>query len=257
MFIANDPYSGGGSHLPDIAVVAPVHMESGELLEFVANVAHHSDVGNASPTGRAIHLASIVQEGLRLPPIRLVNEGTLDQQIVSIVAMNSRTPQERIGDLRAQIAANLVGARRLRELVAEYGFDGLTWAMTEVLTYGDRRVRAVIAALPDGEFEAIDYVDGDGLLDEPLLVRVVARKRSDEITFDFAGSAAQVPNAINAPLQATKAAVWTVVKSMLDPTMPPNAGTTRALHITAPEGTVVNCAPLAATAERVAAVSRR
>jgi N-methylhydantoinase B len=254
MFVANDPYSGGGSHLPDISVVAPVHTASGDLVGYVANVAHHSDVGNASPTGRAIHLASIVQEGLRLPPVRLVHEGAVDQHVLAIVAMNSRTPNERTGDLRAQIAANLVGARRLLELVAEYGPGAMGMAMADVLAYSDRRVRTVIAALPDGDFEAVDWVDGDGLLAEPLMVRVVARKRDDEITFDFAGSAAQVPNAINCPLQATKAAVWTVVKSMLDPTMPPNAGTTRALHITAPAASIVNCAPPAATAERMTVV---
>lgn len=253
MFIANDPYGGGGSHLNDLTVVAPVFGTSGNLVSFVTNLAHHSDIGGAAVGGRAVHLATIFEEGLRIPPTRIMRGGVPQQDVIQLVALNSRLPQDRIGDLRAQLASNSVGLRGLSEIYERFGEDTVRAAMDGILDYSERRLRSALRTLPDGMYSAVDYVDDDGVGDEPMRIQVAVTKSGDSLKFDFSGTSQQANSAINSPLQATRATVLCVVKSLLDPDLPPNAGIRRPISISAPLGSLVNCTAPAAVGERMVA----
>ena len=160
MFIANDPYHAGGNHLPDIVIAAPAF--SGEkLIGWIANIAHHSDIGGKVPGSTSGDADSLFQEGIRIPVIRIRREGVLDQSVMDLLLDNTRVPQEREGDLTAQISANLIGVERLQEAYARYG-DTLIDCMKELVDYSERRVRAVVSGLPDGVYSYTDYVDGCG-----------------------------------------------------------------------------------------------
>ena len=191
VFIHNDPYQGG-SHLPDVNVVAPAFHE-GRLLGFGCVRAHWPDIGSATP-GSYGAVTEIYGEGLRLPPIRLYRDGKPDPAIEAIIFANVRTPTERLGDLRAQVAANWRAAQRLSELAAKYGTDTLLHIMQEVLDYSETMMRAALRALPDGEAEFTDIFDGDGVIadgetdDETFTVKLRITKRGDTITADFTGS---------------------------------------------------------------------
>jgi len=252
MFIANDPYipGGGGSHLPDYTVVAPVFGASEKVIAFVANLGHHSDIGGAATGSHAVHMPTIFHEGLRLPPVRIVRAGEVQQDIVQMIALNSRLPRERVGDLRAQFAANWTGIRGVREACARFGEETVAACMNEMLNYSERRLRAALRRLPDGEFEGVDYFDDDGVHEEPLRVQVRAVKQDESLLLDFAGTCPQVGTAVNAPMVATRATVFCVVKTLLDPALPPNAGLHRVITISAPPGTLVNPLPPAAVGER-------
>ncbi len=252
MFIANDPYipGGGGSHLPDYTVVAPVFGASDEIVAFVANLGHHSDIGGAATGSHAVHMPTIFHEGLRLPPVRIVRAGQVQDDIVNLIALNSRLPSERVGDLRAQFAANWTGIRGVREVCERFGEEVVGACMEEMLDYSERRLRAALGGLPDGEFEALDYFDDDGVHEEPLPIHVRAVKRGETLLLDFSGTCPQVGTAVNAPMVATRATVFCVVKTLLDPGLPPNAGLHRVITVSAPPGTLVNPLPPAAVGER-------
>src|SRR5262252_6159005 len=203
VFIHNDPYHGG-SHLPDVNVVAPAFFGD-RLLGFGCVRAHWPDIGSATP-GSYGAVTEIYGEGLRLPPVRLYRNGRPDPDIERIIFANVRTPTERRGDLRAQVAANRRGAARLEALARKYGADELLRIMGEVLDYSETMMRAALRRLPDGEASFADVFDGDGVLmpgaetDEPFTVRLTLRKRGDEIVADFAGSDGEVAGPMNAPL---------------------------------------------------------
>src|SRR5271165_4059174 len=248
VFIHNDPYHGG-SHLPDVNVVAPAFFGD-RLLGFGCVRAHWPDIGSATP-GSYGAVTQIYGEGLRIPPVRLYRNGRPDPDIERIIFANVRTPAERQGDLRAQVAANRRGALRLEALARKYGADELVEIMNEVLDYSETIMRAALRQLPDGEASFEDVFDGDGVLapgaeaDEPFTVRLTLRKRGDTIIADFTGSDGQVPGPMNAPLTVTASGVYCALKMIADPQslIPPNSGCWRPVKVTAPPGSVVNARP--------------
>lgn len=245
VFIHNDPYNGG-SHLPDVNVVAPAFHDS-DLLGFSCVRAHWPDVGSATP-GSYGAVTEIYGEGLRLPPVRLYREGRIDAGVEAIIFANVRTPEERRGDLAAQVAANRRAALRLAALAEKYGARTLRTTMQEVQDYSERMMRAALVALPDGEASFTDVFDGDGVLapgdseDEPFRVALRLRKCGDTITADFSGSDPAVRGPMNAPLTVTASGVFCALKMIADPMsrIPPNSGCWRPVNVTAPPGSVVN-----------------
>jgi N-methylhydantoinase B len=249
MFVANDPYTSAGSHLNDIAIIAPVFAD-GLLIGFVANTAHHADVGGRVPGSESGDSTSIFQDGLRLPVARLVTRGRIEDGLYRTILMNSRTPRERTGDLRAQIAANRAGSERLREICRQHGADTLARGMNEILDATERRLRDGIARMPDGCYEAEGFCDDDGREARPVRIRVAVRIAGNQVTLDFTGSEAQVPGAKNVPPVSLLATVYYVLKAVIDPDIPPNGGYYRAIEVVAPPGTVLNPLPPAAVAAR-------
>ncbi len=249
IFIHNDPYFGG-SHLPDVNVVAPIYLDERMLLGFTCVRAHWPDIGSASP-GSYGAVSEIYGEGLRLPAVRLYTAGALNTDVDSIIFVNVRTPEERRGDLRAQIAANYRGAVRVREISRRYGVEMVMAAMQEVQDYSERMMRAQLERLEDGEFHFEDFCDGDGIIgvgqteDEIINVKLKVTKSGDRMTIDFAGSDPQVEGPMNAPLAVTASGVYTAVKMIVDPNdlIPPNSGAWRPIDVTAPLGSVVNVLP--------------
>jgi N-methylhydantoinase B len=245
VFIHNDPYNGG-SHLPDVNVVAPA-FHDGRLLGYGCVRAHWPDIGSATP-GSYGAVTEIYGEGLRLPPIRLYRDGRPDPSVEAIIFANVRTPAERLGDLRAQVAANYRAAQRLSELAAKYGTDTLLSIMQEVLDYSETMMRAALRALPDGEAEFTDILDGDGVItpgeteDATFKVHIKVSKRGDSITADFTGSDPAVAGPMNAPLTVTASGVFCALKMIADPKslIPPNSGCWRPVTVIAPPGSVVN-----------------
>ena len=245
VFIHNDPYFGG-SHLPDVNVVTPAFHE-GRLLGWACVRAHWPDIGSGTP-GSYGASTEIYGEGLRLPPVKLYAAGVLNRDVDQIIFTNVRTPEERRGDLRAQIAANVRGTTRLGELAAKHGADRLLWIMREVMDYSERMMRAALAGLPDGTTRFEDFCDGDGVLDEgekedtPFWIRMQVTKAGDRLVVDFAGTDAQVPGPMNAPLAVTASGIYTAIKMIADPRdlVPPNSGCWRPVEIRAALGTVVN-----------------
>jgi N-methylhydantoinase B len=245
VFIHNDPYHGG-SHLPDVNVVAPAFFGN-RLLGFGCVRAHWPDIGSATP-GSYGAVTEIYGEGLRIPPVRLYRNGRPDPDIERIIFANVRTPAERQGDLRAQVAANRRGTLRLEALARKYGVDQLLQIMNEVLDYSEAMMRAALRLLPDGEASFADVFDGDGVLapgadaDEPFTVKLTLRKCGETIIADFTGSDGQVPGPMNAPLTVTASGVYCALKMIADPKslIPPNSGCWRPVTVTAPPGSVVN-----------------
>ena len=256
-FIHNDPYFGG-SHLPDVNVVTPAFVGDGDgdgdgdgktLLGFCCVRAHWPDVGSASP-GSYGAVTEVYGEGLRLPPVRIQRAGLVNRDVEDIIFTNVRTPDERRGDLRAQIAANRRGCNRLVALAGRYGTENLARIMQEVMDYSETMMRGLLRELPDGEGSFEDFCDGDGIVapganrDETFSIRLKVVKRGDRLTVDFAGSAPQVPGPMNAPLSVTASGVYAALKTAVDSrgVVPPNSGAWRAVEVLAPEGTVVNAA---------------
>ena len=244
MFVANDPYNGGGTHLPDINVIAPVFVGK-SIVAYVANIAHHADVGGMVPGSEAAVCQSIYQEGIRIPPVRIMIEGKLNRDVFDLILLNSRTPDERVGDLQAQFASNTVGMRSVLGLFERYGVADTEATVAAYLDFTERRFRAAIGQLPAGCYEAEDYLDGDSE-DTVARIKLALTVKPGQLDFDFAGSAPQLNCARNIPYRALLATVYTVAKAMLDPDVPANAGYYRTLHIAAPPGSVVGPVPPAA-----------
>src|SRR5262245_48404822 len=247
VFLHNDPYFGG-SHLPDMNVVRPAFHE-GQLLGYACLRAHWPDVGSATP-GSYGAVTDIFGEGLRLPPVRLINRGALDADLEKVILANVRTPEERKGDLGAQLAATLRATDRLKALARRYGSAELIGYMAQVMDYSERLMRAILVDLPDGGGAFEDFCDGDGIADDelgndaPFRIRLSVKKIADRLIVDFAGSDPQVKGPMNAPLSVTASGVYCGLKTAVDPNnlIPPNSGCWRAIEIKAPEGSVVNAA---------------
>ena len=240
--VLNDPYSGG-AHLPDLTFVAPVFIED-RLIAFVANRAHHADVGGKEPGSMAGDTVEIYQEGLRIPPILLWRAGVLSDDLLQMILANVRTPEERWGDLRAQKAGCVIGIDRMRELCERVGESVLIDAFAAVLDYSDRRMRYQISQLPQGEAFFEDVLDNDGISEGqiPICVRVLIE--NDKISVDFTGTAEQVRGPVNAVFAVTASATYYAIRAFADPDIPPNSGCYRAIEIAAPEGSLVNaCLP--------------
>jgi N-methylhydantoinase B len=238
MFMANDPYNGGGTHLPDINIVAPVFI-AGKIVAFVANIAHHADVGGMVPGSEAAVCTSIFQEGIRIPPVRIMHEGKLNRDVLDLVLLNSRTPDERVGDLKAQFAANVVGTRSVEALFKRYGVRETEATIAAYLDFTERRFAAAIRRLPAGVYEAEDFIDGDAE-DSLAKIHVKLTVGKGKLKFDFSGTDAQIRSSRNIPLRAVLATIYTVSQSLLDPDVPANAGYYRTIEIKGPPGTIVH-----------------
>lgn len=239
MFIANDPYHGGGNHLPDVVMAAPAFMDD-KIVGWIANIAHHSDIGGKVPGSTSGDADSLFQEGIRIPLIRIREEDRINQSVMDLLLDNTRVPQERDGDLTAQMSANIIGIQRIQEAYKRFG-EVLIGCMSELVSYSERRVRAVVSNLPDGAYSYTDYVDGCGdKYPEPLPISVRVIISGDDMTFDFSGTANQIKAPINVPYPCTKAAVFFSVKALMGDDIPANEGINRAIRIIAPEGSIVN-----------------
>ena len=250
IFVANDPHSAGGTHLPDINLATPVYLE-GELQGFVCNIAHHADVGGMAPGSMAGGMSEIYQEGLRIPVIRLFRKGELQTDILDLLLLNVRVPIERRGDYFAQISACRLGERRLLEVIETYGSQTIQRAFDEIIQRTNRRMGDSIESNPDGVYQFKDLMDSDGLgaFDLPIFLKITISKR--QAIFDFTGTTKQVNGNINVTLNATQAAVCYSLKALLDPEVPNNQGVLDSVEIIAPKGTLVNSvfpAPVAARA---------
>jgi len=241
--ILNDPYKGG-THLPDITLVSGVFSRK-KLIFYVACRAHHSDVGGMSPGSMPLAV-EIYQEGLRIPPIKLMSGGKLNTDVWDLILSNVRTPQEREGDLAAMLGANRTGERRLMEVVEKYGWNEVSRYVTEILNYSERMTRHAISVIPDGTYEAEDFLDNDGITDKPIAIRVRIQIKGDQAVIDFSRSDPQVQGSVNAVYAITASVVFYVFRTLVSLLIPSNAGGMRPLQIIAPEGTIVNARPPAA-----------
>lgn len=250
MFMGNDPYNGGGTHLPDITVAQPVFVGK-TLIGWVANLAHHSDVGGKVAGSTSGDAVSIFQEGLKIPLVRVCENGEINEDIIGFLMANSRIPGERYGDLQAQIASNRVGAKRLTEAFDRYDML-LVDSMHELQDYAERRLRAGIEALPDGDYEFTDYMDDAGVNHpDPIKIQVKITIKGDTMHLDFAGTDPQVSGPNNVTKNGLLATVFYSLKALIDPGIPSNAGIYRAFTVDAEEGTIVNASNPAPVGARI------
>lgn len=238
-FISNDPYLAGGTHTPDISIVTPVFYD-GKLHFFATNLGHHSDVGGGVPGSCDPSQTSIFAEGLRIPILKIAREGELDTEIVKLISTNSRDPVERILDLKVQVATNEIGARKLRELADQYGIVQVEQAIEDLMAYTETRLRRRITELADGAYSGEAWIDSDGVGCEPRRIAVTVTVAGDSLAFDFSGTDPQARGAVNVPRNALLATCYYAVKSLLDPSLPPNDGMAHPITVTAPEGCIVN-----------------
>ncbi len=246
VFVGNDAYAGGGTHLPDIVLAEPIFVD-GRIAAWTVNLAHHSDFADRGH-------AHIYQEGLRIPTIRLYKAGELQKDVLDLILLNCQVPRERLSDLRAQMAANRVGVQRFQGLCAKYGTAVVLAAGEALLDYAERKMRAGIAAIPDGTYRFEDVFDNpeiDGVL--PIAVTITIKGDEMRLHFD---SPPQVRAGINMTYTALLATTYYMVKSVVDPTILPNAGLARPLTVTAPEGTILHCKHPAAVNGRVQTCQR-
>ncbi len=247
--LLNDPFHGG-AHLPDLTLVSPVFADPDAddptLVAYAANRAHHADIGGSTAGSVAADSTEIYQEGLRIPPVKLFAGGEVASDVMEMLLVNVRTPDERRGDLRAQKAANETARRRVHELVEEYGVDDLTAAFDGITDYSERRMRAELASLPDGTWTFEDVLDDDGRGNTDLPIRAAVTVEDDEVTVDFTGTAAQTEGPINAVRAVTVSATYYAVRCVTDPDIPPNHGCYRPVTVDTPEGSIVDPNPPAA-----------
>lgn len=252
--ILNDPYRGG-THLPDITMVTPVFMD-GERLGFAASRAHHADVGGSRPGSMALS-RELYQEGIVIPPTHLIRAGERNDSLWRTILANVRTPEERAGDLRAQLAANREGEKRLRELVDRHGAAPVRGYMDTLQEYAARMMRRMIQRIPDGEYRFADRLDDDGVSGDPVEIRVSVQILGDRATVDFSGSSPQREGGVNAVRAITLSATYYVFRSLADEDVPTNGGCLEPIELVAPEGTVVNARPPAAVAAGNVETSQR
>lgn len=243
--LLNDPFRGG-THLPDLTLVSPVFVE-GNLLGFVASRAHHADIGGMAPGSMSLS-REIFQEGLIIPPVKLMERGRPNPAVWELLLANVRTPDERRGDLRAQLAANERGVRRLQELAATYGLEALQAAFSALLDYAERLMRTLLQTLPDGTWHFEDALDDDGIGEESLWIRVALTIAGDTATIDFSETDPQCAGSLNAVRAITVSAVYYVFRALLGYDVPANAGCLRPLRIVTRPGTLVDARPPAAVA---------
>jgi len=259
IFVGNDPYTAGGSHLPDVNMAMPVFVAS-RLLCFMCNIAHHADIGGMAPGSMAGGMTEIYQEGLRIPPIRLCRDGKVVDDVLDLLLLNARVPQERRGDYFAQVASCRLGARRVKELAEARGTGTLTTAFDDIIQRTEDRIRGALARIPPGEYRFEDVMDDDGMGTRDIAIKlriVVPPSNSNRrVLFDFAGSGPQVKGNINCTITATQAAVLYTLKALLDPEVPNNEGLRNVVEIQAPQGSLVNADFPAAVAARANSAQR-
>ena len=234
VYIVNDPYLGG-THLMDVRFAMPFYYE-GKLFSWLSNTGHWPDIGGSVPGGFSANATEVEQEGLRLPPVKLVKRGEMDQEIYAIICSNIRIADQRIGDIKAQIAALKVGARQLTALLDRYGTDTVKSAVREWRGRAAQQMRAKITQIPDGTYRGEAWVDSDGVVDEPLRIAVSIEKKDGDLYFDFGGSSPPCQGPMNSVIATTRSSVYLAMKHIF-PEVPINAGTFDPLHIKDPDGT--------------------
>ncbi|WP_395713474.1 hydantoinase B/oxoprolinase family protein [Reyranella sp.] len=239
VFLLNDPYVAGGNHLPDWVVARPVFAE-GRLIAFACNRAHQSDIGGGAAGTYNPQATEIFHEGIRLPPLKLVEQGSTRDDLWQLLMINSRCPELLDGDLRAMLGATRVGVEELRKVVDDFGLVATVALFGEILDYADRRLRAAILELPDGVYRAEERYDNDCFSAMRVDLRLTLTKSADRITVDFTGTAPQIRGFKNSSLANTYSAVYAGIASFFDSDLPRNEGTFRSVSIVAPRGTVVN-----------------
>ena len=244
VFILNDPFAGG-THLPDVTLVSPIAPRD-EILGYAVSRAHHADVGGMTPGSMPAGAEEIYQEGLRLPPTRLVDADERNEELFSLILANVRNPEERRADFRAQLAANDRAETRVADLIDDHGYDRVVDGFDAVIDYSRARIRDSIAELPDGTYHASDVLEGDGVTDDDIKIRAAVTVDGATITVDFAGTDDQLDGNLNAPLAVAKSAVYFVIRCITDPEIPPNHGCYEPVTVAAPEGCLLNPEPPAA-----------
>ncbi len=254
--VVNDPFQGG-THLPDITAVSAVFIKGRRQPAFyVANRAHHADVGGMSPGSMPL-AREIYQEGIRIPPVMLVRGGVVDRGLMRLILANVRTPGEREGDLLAQMMSNRRGDERLREIVVKYGLPRVVRNMRALQDYSERMTRAAIRNLPDGTYRFKDFLDSDGVSDRPVKIQVAVTIHGDSAEVDFTGSDPQVAGPVNANYAVALSATMYVFRCLMTEDVPYNAGLLRPIRVVAPERSVVNAGPPAAMAAGNVETSQR
>jgi N-methylhydantoinase B len=248
MFIGNDPYTAGGTHLPDIVITAPI-FHAGELVGFAANLGHHHDF-----IDRGNH-RHIWQEGLRIPPVRVMRGGEVIDEVMRLILLNTQFPNQRMGDFRAQFAANRLAIRRFQELCDRHGAPELLAYIDALLDATERRARSGIRLIPDGEYDYTDVLES-GFLDSPVTLHVKITKLDDHITVDFSNNPPQGAHPLNLLTTGIQATTFYALKTLVDPEIPPNDGFYRAVDVVAREGTILNCTLPAAVEARTQTCQR-
>jgi N-methylhydantoinase B len=245
VFVVNDCYSGG-THLPDVTVFAPIFWED-ELMGFIGNRGHHTDVGGMAPGSMPGDATEMYQEGLIMPPIKLFERGERCRDTWSLILANVRLPRNTEGDIAAQRAGVQTGMRRFHSLLERYGKDRVQAGIDEIIKYSERHMRSEIAQMPDGVYTFEDYMDTDGVTGRRVKIKVAVRKSGSDISFDFDGSDPQVGGAVNCVFSVTIASVWIAMLMVTDPNIHPSEGAFAPVTVSAPRGTVVNPRPPAST----------
>lgn len=249
LFVWNDPYEGGGQHLPDVYIVKPVFIDDA-LEGYAASLVHQIDMGGIAPGSSAVYATEIFQEGLRIPPLRLYDRGEPNDTFFKLMEKNTRIPDKLAGDMRAQVAACRTADAALCELIGRYGSTDYRQIVEELHGHAERIMRAEIASLPDGTWSFTDYIDGLGETPEPIPMKIEVTIAGSDMTLDWTGSAPQVNAAINCPAPFVKSACHLIVKCIAEEEIPNFEGFIRPLNIIVPEGTIVNPLPPAACAAR-------
>jgi len=248
VIICNDPYLGG-QHLLDVQFFSPVFVD-GELVAFVANIAHQLDMGGAVPGGVAGGLTEIYQEGLRIPFVKLYCKGEEDQQLFDMIASNIRIPEKTMEDFRAQAATTMVGVKRIKALVNKYGLDVFHKCTSMLMDYSENMVRRFLTSIPDGNYTAVDCLDDDGCEDKPVKVQVNVHIKGDSMKVDFDGSDSQTTGNVNSPWACTQGGVFYTMVGIIDPGMALNSGAFRPIEVESREGLVTNPLPPAGVTAR-------
>jgi len=250
VIMTNDPYCGG-QHLPDFVAFKPV-FAGGRRIGIAATIVHHIDVGGGAAGSYFPDAREVYHEGLRIPPCKVVEAGKTNRSVIDIIRQNSREPDQIGGDFASQLAAMEIGAAALRKLSVRYGTDVLQAAMHALLDQSDRSMRALLASLADGTYRFTDYVDDDGIVDEPLKLECAVTIRADTAHVDFAGSSPQALGPVNCTLAMTASGIYGALAMLADGSVMANSGAYRAISLTAPEGSVVNALAPAPVANRMA-----
>ena len=239
VFIGNDPYTTSAQHLPDIFIIKPVFFGAA-ILGWAASFAHHVDIGGIVPGSNALGATEIFQEGLRIPLLKLVEGGRLNEAVLDILGLNVRMPEFVLGDVRAQIAACLVGERGLVAIAERYGAAEAGRAFRALHRYAERLTRAEISKIPDGDYTFTDHIDGLGDAPEPIRLQVSISVRDDGVTVDWGGTSPQVAGGINTHMPFTKSCCLAAIRSVISPEIPNCLGFARPISVTAPRGSIVN-----------------
>ena len=246
MILFNDPYISG-THLPDITLICPIFYK-GKIIAYSVNKAHHSDVGGKAPGSMAGDATEIYQEGIIVPPVKFVKRKAIDEEIAGILLNNVRTPEVRLGDLRAQIAANLLGKKRVLELANRYGVKTFHNAVEEILNYSERRMQIEINKMPRGSYSAEDYLENTGTSNRKIKIKVTITIKKNQLLIDYTGTDKQVNGPVNAVMGVTFSGVYYVLKCLTDPAIPMNDGCYRPVTIHVPKGSLMNPTPPAPVA---------